>query len=226
MKKTIKGFTILELIVVVVVLGIFASIAYPNVSNWITDREVKNKAYEFLEELNDIKSKVSSGEYAMAMVHFTTPNFENAYMKIYYMTPEQYNYNYRGDTYKSGNNIGTCDYDPRNMNYTSAGFYTSTDIRHWPNVHMCISKNGSKKGILNQKNPETGQTRSLSRVVFCAKSNSTTSGSSRCNTSNKIEHRYMLTWDIQANFTLYRYNVGKNQWCTENQCRAAKEFNL
>ena len=40
-EKTINGFTILELLVVVTILGIFTVIAYPNISKWIVDRDVK-----------------------------------------------------------------------------------------------------------------------------------------------------------------------------------------
>ena len=41
-----KGFTILELLVVLAVMGVFTAIAYPNISSWITDREVKKEVYE------------------------------------------------------------------------------------------------------------------------------------------------------------------------------------
>ena len=57
MKKKIRGFTLLELLVVLAVLGVFSVIAYPNISNWITDREVRSEAYEFVAEINQIKSK-------------------------------------------------------------------------------------------------------------------------------------------------------------------------
>ena len=45
-KNQIRGFTILELLVVLAVIGVFAGIAYPNISNWITDRNVKKEVYE------------------------------------------------------------------------------------------------------------------------------------------------------------------------------------
>ena len=54
-----KAFTILELLVVLAIIGVFSVVAYPNISNWITDREVKSEAYEFVAEINQIKSKVT-----------------------------------------------------------------------------------------------------------------------------------------------------------------------
>ena len=44
MKK--NAFTILELLVVLAVMGVFTAIAYPNISNWIADRNVKKEVYE------------------------------------------------------------------------------------------------------------------------------------------------------------------------------------
>ena len=44
MKQIKKGFTILELLVVLAVIGVFSAFAYPNISNWINDRNVKKKS--------------------------------------------------------------------------------------------------------------------------------------------------------------------------------------
>ena len=217
----VKAFTLLELLVVLAVLGVFSAIAYPNISNWITDREVRAEAYEFVAEINQIKSKVMSGEYALGMVHFSTPNFQKATLKKYYMSTEDYIQNYSG----SRSNWPHCDYDTRNQRYKSEGTLISDYIRHWPNIHLCISKNGSKKGILNDKNPEAGQSRSLGRVVFCSINNSSTSGSTRCNINNKIKSRYLVTWDQYTNLKVYKFNFKKNQWCNEKKCRSNNEFN-
>ena len=45
-KKKLQGFTILELLVVLAVIGVFSAFAYPNISNWINDRNVKKEVYE------------------------------------------------------------------------------------------------------------------------------------------------------------------------------------
>ena len=229
-KKIAKGFTIIELLVVLVVLGVFSAVAYPNISKWITDREVRSETYKFIGEINEMKAKVTSGEYALAMVRFTDYNngyFHYALMKKYYMTKDDFAYNYPIKNMATGaNGYWYCDYDIRNQRYQSAGNYTSDSIRHWPNIHMCISKDGTKKGVLNQKNPDTGQRRTLSRVIFCSASNTTnSSGSNRCNDNNKNDFRYMVTWDVFINLKVYKFNMKKNQWCNGKICRSMNEFN-
>ena len=42
--KKIKGFTIFEVLIVMVLVGIISGIAYPNFSQWRKDRAVKNAA--------------------------------------------------------------------------------------------------------------------------------------------------------------------------------------
>ena len=79
-KKIAKGFTIIELLVVLAVIGIFSVIAYPNISNWITDRNVKKEAYEVISYLNERSNEVQSGEYGMIQVvmnwRITNHNFK------------------------------------------------------------------------------------------------------------------------------------------------------
>ena len=53
--------------------------------------------YKFIGEINEMKAKVTSGEYALAMVRFTDYNngyFHYALMKKYYMTKDDFAYNY------------------------------------------------------------------------------------------------------------------------------------
>ena len=230
MKK--KGFTIIELLVVLVVIGIFSTFAYPNITSWITDREVRGETYKFVAEIEQMKSKVTSGEYALAMVRFGGPTSHTyAQIEKRYMTREDYSYNYSGSNYVSGNKFYTCDYDTRNQKYTwdSDYNYVSKEIRHWPNIHMCISKDGIKRGVLNQKNPDTGQRNTLSRIILCSVTNTTPckggNCSNSCNDANKNDHRYMITWDVFTNLKVYRFNMKKNQWCINKICRSMSEFN-
>ena len=75
LKKIVKGFTIIELLVVLAVIGVFSAIAYPNISNWIIDRDVKKEVYETVTFIKEIKSKVKNGEYGMIQLSLK-PNLE------------------------------------------------------------------------------------------------------------------------------------------------------
>ena len=228
-----SGFTILELLVVLVVLGVFSAVAYPNITKWITDREVRAETYKFIGEINEMKSKVTSGEYALAMVRFGGPNSHTyASIEKRYMTRDDFAQNYPISNMSSGaNQYWSCDYDIRNQKYTydSDYLFESQKVRHWPNIHMCISKDGTKKGVLNQKNPDTGQRRTLGRVIICSVKSTTpckgSNCSNRCNDSNKNDYRYMVTWDVFTNLKVYKFNMKKNQWCSGKICRSMNEFN-
>ena len=59
MKKFEKGFTIIELLVVLAVIGVFSAFAYPNISNWIEDRNIKNEITELETFIKEMKAEVS-----------------------------------------------------------------------------------------------------------------------------------------------------------------------
>ena len=83
-KKTVKAFTLLELLVVIGILGIFTVIAYPNISKWIADREVRKEVYETVEFIKERKSEVESGKYGMVQVLL------NDQLEVFTMSPEKF----------------------------------------------------------------------------------------------------------------------------------------
>ena len=68
MKIKKNAFTILELLVVLAVIGVFSVVAYPKISNWIVDRNVKKevfeieKSYRRLKVVKGISVEVNQGE--------------------------------------------------------------------------------------------------------------------------------------------------------------------
>ena len=83
-----RGFTIIELLVVLAVMGVFTAIAYPNIMSWITDREVKKEVYETVTFIRERKAEVTSGKYGMTQLHLK-PNLE-----VYTMSPENFTNTY------------------------------------------------------------------------------------------------------------------------------------
>ena len=219
-KKIINAFTIIELLVVVTIIGIFATIAYPNVIKWITDREVKNEAYKTVSFINEIKAKVSAGEYGMIQI-LLKPNLE-----IYTMSTENYFNTYKSisanNTYKSNN---SCSYGTmqkgfqKNRDLETISFpligkdnivYTYPSAAHNPVATvLCITKDG----LLNysrlkkmERDPETNKNVLL--FVFCSKSN-TTQGS--CRNTAKEDNMYKITIDRFVNTKIYKL-VKKRTW--------------
>ena len=86
-KNKYKGFSLLELIIVILLIGITSAIAIPNINEWITDRKVKKEVHKFVGEINEMKSKVISGQYPLAMVRWSTYSNQYASLRKYYMAP-------------------------------------------------------------------------------------------------------------------------------------------
>ena len=149
-----KAFTILELLVVLAVIGVFAGIAYPNISNWITDRNVKKEVYETVTFIKERKAEVTSGKYGMVQVLL------NRQLQVFTMSPEKYSQIYKGfnSPYASHKQNYTCGFGDtagftRQNQYDKEDFgpYVSDSSVHiypsaWHNpsrTAVCITKDGS-----------------------------------------------------------------------------------
>ena len=218
-----RAFTILELLVVLAVIGVFSAIAYPNVSGWIADRNVKNAAFETVAFVKDRKSEVTSGKYGMTQILF------NRQLQVFTMSPNKF-----FEIYKSTNSP----FSSHKQNYTcgfgdTAGFtrqnqydkedfgpyVQESDVHIYPSAWhnpmrtaVCITKDGSisyyrpnQNGRI--KDQSTGQM--VDFFLFCSKSNSTEKS---CKYNSNLEYRYMITLDRFQNMKVFRYNKNKNKW--------------
>jgi len=222
-KKLLKGFTIIELLVVLAVIGVFAGIAYPNISNWITDRNVKKEVYETVTFIKERKSEVTSGKYGMVQVLL------NDQLEVFTMSPEKFS-----DIYKDF----SSPYPLHKQNYTcgfsdTAGFtieskYSSHDfgvnasnsnVNVYPSAYhnpmrtaICITKDGSIDYYRPNQNFQVSDNATGKKVdafVFCSKSNTQDSW---CNYNSNYDFRYMITLDRFQNIKVFKYNSNKNKW--------------
>ena len=69
-KKT-KGFTLLELIVVVVIIGIVSGLGWTPFQNWRSDRLVRSEAVKISGLVRDIFSQVQRGHYSFVQFQIT-----------------------------------------------------------------------------------------------------------------------------------------------------------
>ena len=216
-----KAFTLLELLVVLAVLGVFSVIAYPNISGWITDREVKEEVYETVAFIKERKAEVTSGKYGMTQI-VLKPNLE-----VYTMSPEKFFNTYQdissNSSYKSNRQ---CDYG-----YRQSGFQRNrsletlklsvsnndSEVHVYPNgahnpssTSLCITKDGSIKFMRLRKtdrDPSTNQ--NVDMFVFCSKSNT---NQNTCKFNANFDHMYKLNIDNFQNIKVYKKNKNKNSW--------------
>ena len=218
-----RAFTILELLVVLAVIGVFSAIAYPNVSGWIADRNVKNAAFETVAFVKDRKSEVTSGKYGMTQILF------NRQLQVFTMSPDKFIEIYKSTSspFSSHKQNYTCGFGDT-AGFTRQNQYDKEDFGPYvqeSNVHIypsawhnpmrtavCITKDGSisyyrpnQNGRI--KDQSTGQM--VDFFLFCSKSNSTERS---CKYNSNLEYRYMITLDRFQNMKVFRYNKNKNKW--------------
>ena len=216
-----RGFTIIELLVVLAVMGVFAAIAYPNIMSWITDREVKKEVYETVAFIKERKTEVTSGKYGMTQLHLK-PNLE-----VYTMSPENFTNTYH--SVSSNNSYKTnkqCDNGWRQSGFVrNRGLETlklsvsnnDSSVHVYPNAAhnpsssvICITKDGTIKYMRVRKadkDPSTGQ--NVDMFVFCSKSNSTQNS---CKYNANFDHMYKINSDKFQNIKIYKKNKKKNSW--------------
>ena len=207
-----KAFTIIELLVVLVLIGIFSAIAYPNVSSWITDREVKKEVYDVVNLINERKSEVMNGKYGMVQIRLK-PGVE-----IYNMSQDDFFNTYKG--INANNRFKTnkiCDYQWRGREMSTfvrdraAEMSLSVNSKEskvyvWPHTEavMCITKEGIIKFVkknLSEQDPNSGER--IEYFIFCSKTNTT---QRTCKRNIRKDYQYKITWNRIINqIKVYKY---------------------
>ena len=69
--ENIKGFNLIELLVVVILIGVVSAIGYPNFNNWRSERETKDSVIKIKSLIDGINAQVQRGRYAFVQVHIS-----------------------------------------------------------------------------------------------------------------------------------------------------------
>jgi prepilin-type N-terminal cleavage/methylation domain-containing protein len=217
-KKKLQGFTILELLVVLAVIGVFSAFAYPNISNWINDRNVKKEAYEVVTYLKERRDEVQSGKYGMVQVAM------NWRIHTLIMTKENFFKEYKDvSTYSTYKANQTCGYrrpfsfvSDSSLNLELGSGNSSSNVNVYPSTShpfptsysvICITRDATIRydgSNVSETDNETNQ--KVDYFLLCSKSNSTMQ---TCKQGANLDYMYKITWDRFVNIKLYKYNKNK-----------------
>ena len=222
-----KGFSLVELLLVILLIGITSTIAIPNINDWITDRKVKKEVIELAAYINQKKEEVDQRKYGL--IHFDgNLKLSQSPTKTWFMTNEEFSIqmsnNPPGRTNRNnGSNksilreAGSCPcslpIDYQIWNKSTERFTLKAGIRGAAggnNFKLCISRNAKLKSCGVDPNPVTGKRARY--YILCSVKNTEEGGSNRCHYNTKKKHRYMLSVDTSLNTTIYKYNLKKDKW--------------
>ena len=68
LEKNIKGFNLIELLIVITIISVISAVAYPNFSSWKKAREVRGAAVKIKSLFTNINSQVQRGLYGFVQV--------------------------------------------------------------------------------------------------------------------------------------------------------------
>jgi len=217
MKKFKKGFTIIELLVVLAVIGVFSAFAYPNISSWIEDRNIKKEITELETFIKEMKSEVSGGKYGMVQLQLFS------YVEVYTMSTEKFMETYKNvqssnNSYKINKQCGSGSSQPnlvRNSSKEKISFGRSNkDSSIWvypynsPGTVICITKDSTIKysgSNITYKDPGTGK--DLDTFILCPRSIST---HRTCKPSADLDTMYQITINNSQEIKIWRKTKGKN----------------
>ena len=146
-----RAFSIIEILIVIVIVIVFVVIAYPQVTNYLADREVKTEVNKLIVYIEEKKSEVQSNKYPIIVIGF----YQN--MELWHMTQTEYSTqmkvpapawtrrndgNTGGKSYLNHYKMGPCcletiDYSNW-VKETSGQFQWSGDTWHWMNSKMFL----------------------------------------------------------------------------------------
>ena len=217
--QNIKGFTLLELLVVVTIVMVISAVAYPNFSSWSKDREVRKSAEQVSTMLSTITSAVQRGNYSFVQL-MITPQKDK--IEIHTRGLQRKGYTRLLKKRNSQNTQITCSTNkddwksnlggnPEIQKVTVKGVATQLD----KTSSVCFSKNAahySTSGGLSQGNLIFEKNEHKRFIIVCSSDLAQTKGG-KCPLKEKDglkKPAYLIEWSRFGQIQKYRFSG--NDW--------------
>ena len=175
-KQNIKGFTLLEILVILAIIGLLAGISYPNFSEWSRDRALRLQSEKIASLLTRSATQVERGYYAYVRVEFT--NTSPASINVNGITQSVFSKKIRGASdptcsesdFKSTEWIPIASHTLDKKTFSPLLMPLAGDLSKGSNSAICFSKGGKyfkQTGNAPGRQPIKAKPNSNSYILLC-----------------------------------------------------------
>jgi len=221
--KKIKGFTILEVIIVLSLVGIISAIGIPNFNSWNKSRIVKGEAERVRDLVTSINSQVQRGLYGFGqfevdvsdeVIIFSTQGILMGNMVTKVLTEAQ-----KCKTTQEG-----PDYWDHfgGAGISEVRFHESFDIKVdvSDRVAVCFSKDGSLFGFTDESNTGDDDDASeegflFENIFICSRDIETCQNPEEAEEPSDGGIIYVVSWSRFGNVKLEKWNEVSEEWIVQ-----------
>lgn len=234
--QDIKGFTILELLVVVVLVAIISGVAYPNFSSWKVEREVRAATEKISNMISNVSIQTQRGTFAYSQFWIVPIQKQKSGKTITY--PVFFSKGMKKDNFTSIINAGTkpgCSQVQKGY-WDDLGQTTKiggTTYSHFYEVYdpeegideieigthinlqsaICFGMNGNYyKAVGNlakttNRNIRVEDADTINYIIICTQKNAQSNGNKCPDTKGKLEKpAYLVKWSRFGNVSKFKWN--------------------
>jgi prepilin-type N-terminal cleavage/methylation domain-containing protein len=199
-----KAFSLIELLVVLVLIGIISVVAVPNIRSFLSEREMRNDLILITDSINKMRTDMNGGLYKMSQISLNNNNGSGLIVSRRYRDANLYNMNITcsdnaSEWITDSQRLPTFQSDPNIDNLYS----TFSNIRiNSSKTLLCFSV----EGAISASNSE---------VEFCHKETNT---AINCNATGKAEGPYFkLNVNRFGKLILDKWSQNEQKWITQVQ---------
>ena len=211
-KQDIKGFTILELLVVITIVAIVSAVGYPNFMEWSEDRKVRKASEQIASMLTNINTQLQRGNFQYVQFQIIPGGTSSTTIR----TKGMYS-----DTYSEKINSGSikCSKDNKYWDETVQEIVIDTPVHTDKQGSVCFSKDGTKflqtGSLENQYGFFVNGEEVKDYALVCSESNAKQIGG-KCDLktlgkkNGLTKPAYLVLWSRFGTVTKYKW--GKSDW--------------
>ena len=210
--QDIKGFTLLELLVVIVIISVVSAVGYPKFTSWKKDREIRYAAEKVANLLTSISTQAQRGSYPFVQFYID-PSGSKVEFITKGQTPENFNTNLNEGKKPECSTKSSGVFDNNEFDkYDSEDEKISVQMNLVGTV--CFSQNGTyfeKEGRLtSSNNPNVSIEGRLSNnyVIICSKDNAAKTGKKCATTKGDGLEKpaYLVEWSRFGNISKFKWS--------------------